>query len=80
METMNSNVVIAQWSVAGVPALGTVVRPWFAYVGNVRGVHTAPMAVSVLKQTSTATTPTTAATPRKDVFARSGIRTEGPPV
>jgi hypothetical protein len=77
---MKSSVVINKLGVAGVPAQGCTVRPWAAYVGGVSGVHVAPTSASVLKQDSAVVTPAVDAAPRKDVFARSGIRTEGPPV
>ena len=82
MESMRNNVVMNQLGVAGVPAPGCTVRPWAAYVGSagaVSGVHIAPVS-AVLKQDSAVMTPAVDAAPRKDVFARSGIRTEGPPV
>lgn len=83
MESMKNSVVINQLGVAGVPAPGCTVRPWAAvYVGGastVNGVHIAPTS-AVLKQDSAVMTPAVDAAPRKDAFARSGIRTEGPPV
>ena len=79
METMKNSIVTTQLGVVGVMAPGCTVRPWAAYVGGVSGVHIAPVS-AVLKQDSAVTTPAVDAAPRKDVFARSGIRTEGPPV
>jgi hypothetical protein len=76
---MKNSVVMNQLGVAGVPAQGCTVRPWSAYVSGVSGVHVAPIS-AVLKQDSAVMTPAVDAAPRKDVFARSGIRTEGPPV
>ena len=88
MESTKNSVVINQLGVAGVPAPGCTVRPWAAvYVGGasaVNGVHIAPTS-AVLKQDSAVMTPAVDAAPRKDAnpfstVARSGIRTEGPPV
>ncbi|WP_156869911.1 hypothetical protein [Sporichthya polymorpha] len=85
MENMTNTVGTTQLGVIGVPATGTVARPWSAYEhGCVQGVHIAPMA-SVPQEKSVLLTalPTTvgvAAALRKDVFARSGFRTLGPPV
>lgn len=86
MESMKNNVVINQLGVSGVPAPGCSMRPWAAYVGGpaVHGVHIAPVS-AVLKQDSAVMTPAVDAAPRKDAnpfstVARSGLRTEGPPV
>lgn len=82
METMTNSIANTQLGVVGVMAPGCTVRPWASYVGSARtasGVHIAPVS-AVLKQDSAVTTPAVDAAPRKDVFARSGIRTEGPPV
>ena len=77
MEMTKNRVVPTHLGVIGVPALGCSARPWAAYVS---GVHIAPTSVSVLKQDSAVMALPVDTTPRKDVFARSGIRTEGPPV
>ena len=80
MESMKNSVVTTQLGVVGVPASGCTVRPWAAYVGgSVHGFRIAPVS-AVLKQDSAVMTPAVDASPRKDAFARSGIRTEGPPV
>jgi hypothetical protein len=82
---MKNSVVTTQLGVAGVPASGCTVRPWAAYVGgSVHGVRIAPVS-AVLKQDSAVMTPAVDAASRKDAnpfstVARSGIRTEGPPV
>ena len=84
METTKNSIVMNQLGVVRVPAQGCTVRPWAAYVGGVSGVHLAPIS-AVLKQDSAVMTPAVDAAPRKDAnpfstVARSGIRTEGPPV
>lgn len=72
------NLVMAQLGVAGVPAQGCYARPWASHAVGV--VSIAPKASLRLEQKSAPMTPAVDATPRKDVFARSGIRTQGPPV
>lgn len=67
-----------QLGVVGVPAQACYVRPWHVIGG---GLLVAPTSGLSVKQNSVSmTAPATDAAPRKDVFARSGIRTEGPPV
>jgi hypothetical protein len=72
------SVVMTQLGVARVPAPVTYVRPWPGHV--VGGLLVAPKAELSVKQNSALMTPAVDASPRKDAFARSGIRTEGPPV
>jgi hypothetical protein len=70
--------VANQLGVVGVPTSGSYVRPWPGHViGN---LLVAPKAELSVKPNSALMTSTVDATPRKDAFARSGIRTEGPPV
>jgi len=82
VETKNCSaersVVLTQLGVVGVPAQAIYVRPWSGHV--VGGLLVAPKSGLVLKQDSAPMTPAVDANPRKDAFARSGIRTEGPPV
>ena len=83
METMKnsvvqSNFVLAHAGVAGVPAQGCYARPWDAHV--LGGVSIAPKPAPSLKQDSVVMTAAVASTPRTNDFARSGIRTQGPPV
>jgi hypothetical protein len=68
---------MTQLGVIGVPAQACYVRPWHVIGG---GLLVAPTTGLSVKQDSAVMTPATDAAPRKDVFARSGIRTEGPPV
>jgi hypothetical protein len=77
-EHSTNSVVMNQLGVIGVPAQGCYVRPWPGHV--VGGLLVAPTATLSVKQDSVRMTPAVDATPRKDAFARSGIRTEGPPV
>lgn len=78
MTNINS-VVTTQPGVAGVLAQACIERPWAAYVA---GVRIAPMSVSSQQESAVMTLPVagTHPTSRKDDFARSGIRTPGPPV
>lgn len=84
MENIKNSVVMAQLGVAGVPAQGCYARPWDAHV--LGGVSIAPKSSLSVKQDSVVMTAAVAATPRtnanpfKDTVARSGIRTQGPPV
>ena len=84
METTNIKNVMTQVGVVGVPAQACYVRPWHVIGG---GLLVAPTSGLSVKQNSVSMTkPATDAAPRTDanVFtsavARSGIRTEGPPV
>lgn len=80
MKNINS-VATTQVGVSGVLAQACIARPWAAYVA---GVRIAPMSVSPKQESAVMTLPVagsgTHTTPRKDDFARSGIRTQGPPV
>ena len=81
METTKNN-VFTELGVIGVPAQGCYARPWSAHV--VGGVSIAPKSPLSLEQDSVVMT-AAASTPRKDAkpfstVARSGIRTQGPPV
>ena len=77
MKISPTNVELSKTGVVVVPVPGcTVSGPWHSYVG---GVKVAAVSVSALKQESVMTSAVDAS-PRKDAFARSGIRTEGPPV
>ena len=86
METMKiSNVMETQLGVVGVPAQACYVRPWHVIGG---GLLVAPTSGLSVKQNSVSmATPAADAAPRKkdanfskNAVARSGIRTEGPPV
>ncbi len=78
VESINNSVVMTQLGVAGVPAQGCYARPWDAHV--LGGVSIAPKSAPSLEQDSVVMTAAVAIAPRKDDFARSGIRTQGPPV
>lgn len=75
--TKNAVVETAQLGVIGVPAQGCYVRPWPGHV--VGGLLVSPTTKRSFKQDSVLMTAVDAA-PRNDASARSGIRTEGPPV
>lgn len=76
-----SSVETAQVGVVGVLAQACISRPWAVYVA---GVRIAPMSVSPKQSAAVMTLPAagfgTHSTPRTNDFARSGIRTPGPPV
>ncbi|MBA3745580.1 hypothetical protein [Sporichthya sp.] len=82
MESIKNSVVKAQLGVAGVPAQGCYARPWAHVLGGhvLGGVSIAPKSAPSLEQNSVVMTAAVATAPRKDDFARSGIRTQGPPV
>jgi hypothetical protein len=83
VESNKNSVVKTLPGVTGVPAQGCYARPWASHAIGV--VAIAPKASFRLEQKSVPMTPAVDATPRtktnpfKD-SARSGIRTEGPPV
>lgn len=76
-----SSVEMTELGVAGVLAQACISRSWPAYGA---GVRVAPMSVSRKQESAVMTLPVagfgTHSTLRKDDFARSGIRTPGPPV
>jgi hypothetical protein len=74
-----SSVEMTNLGVSGVLAPACIEQPWAVYVA---GVRVAPMP-AVLKQAAAVMTLAgsgTPTTPRNTDFARSGVRTQGPPV